>query len=139
MSCIPGRLSRIEVSFDNGTTYINLGGVVDSGLNGNVDELECTTHDSNGVRQYVPNHQDFTADATLRWDESDPGQVGLLYTLFPNPSSFKMKFYFEGVVGRRQFQADAFLTSWSPSTPLDDAAGLDVSLRLSNTTIGVVA
>lgn len=139
MACIPGRLSRVEVSFDNGDTYINLGGVVDAGLNGNVDELECTTHDDNGVRKYIANHSDYTADVTLRWDESDPGQTGLMWTLFPSPSSFKMRFYLEGVTGRRQFEADAFLTSWSPSSPLDDAAGLDASFRLSSVIVGTVA
>ena len=50
MSCIPGRLSRVQASFDNGVSYNNLGGIVDVTLNGNVDELECTSHDSNGIR-----------------------------------------------------------------------------------------
>lgn len=138
MACVAGRLSRAEISTDNGATYLNLGGLVDATLNFNVDELECTTHDSNGVREYIPNHQDATADFTMRWDETDPGQVALTGTIFPSPTSFKIRFYLENVTGRTRFEADAFATSYSPSGPLDDTAGLDVSLRLSGTILGSV-
>ncbi|HET6494869.1 MAG TPA: hypothetical protein VFH61_05840 [Thermoleophilia bacterium] len=137
MSCIPGRLSRVQASYDGGSTYANLGGIVDANLNGNVDELECTTHDSNGVRAYLPNHIDFTMDLTMRWDEDELGQVDLLGTLSP-PTSFKLYFFLENVTGRTRFQADAFITSYSPSGPLDDTASLDVSLRLSAVVIGAV-
>ena len=138
MSCIPGRLSRVKGSFDNGASYPNLGSIVDATLNGNVDELECTTHDSNGIREFIPNHLDFTLDLEMRWDEDDPSQAQLLNTLVPSPESFKVRFMLEDITGRRMFQADAFITSYSPSSPLDDAAGLSVSLRLSAVQISVV-
>lgn len=123
MACVAGRLSRAEISVDNGVTYKNLGGLVDATLNFNIDELECTTHDSNGVREYIPNHQDATADFTMRWDETDPGQVDLLNSIFPSPTSIKIRFYLEAVSGRTRFEADAFATSWAPSGPLDDKIG----------------
>ena len=138
MACIAGRVSRVEVSYDGGSTYNNLGGIVDVTLNGNVDELECTTHDSNGIREYIPNHLDFTMDMTMRWDETDAAQNGLVDTLIPSPASFKVYFMLEQTSGRRRFEADAFITSFSPSGPLDDTAGLDVSLRLSAVSISVV-
>lgn len=138
MSCIPGRLSRVQVSFDNGVTYSNLGGIVDVTLNGNVDELECTDHDSNGIREWEPNHIDFTMDLSLRYDEDEPAQVDLLNTLIPSPSSFKLYFFLENVSGRRRYESDAFITTWSPAGPLDDTASLDVSLRLSSVVIGSV-
>lgn len=131
MGCIAGRLSRVNISGDNGTTFLNLGGIVDATLNGNVDELECTSHDSGGVREYEPNFFDATMDLTMRWDEDDLGQVVLESTLLPTPTTFKVQFYLEGKTGRRRYDADAFITSFSPSGPLDDTASLDVSLRLS--------
>ena len=136
MSCIAGRLSRVQMNTGGG--YSNLGGIVDVTLNGNVDELECTDHDSDGIREYVPNHLDFTMDLTLRWDEDEPEQINLLNTLVPFPSTFLVYFFLENVAGRVRFEADAFITSYSPSGPLDDTAGLDVSLRLSAVTIGAV-
>lgn len=136
MACIPGRLSRVQI--DTGSGFNNLGGIVDVTLNGNVDELECTDHDSDGIREFVPNHLDFTMDMTLRWDEDEPQQIELLNTLIPSPTTFSLQFFLENVTGRRRFEADAFITSYSPSGPLDDTAGLDVSLRLSSVIIGAV-
>jgi len=136
MSCIPGRLSRVQI--DVGAGYNNLGGLVDVSLSGNVDELECTSHDDDGIRKYIPNHLDFTMDMTLRWDEDEPQQVQLLNTLVPSPSTFALYFFLEDVAGRRRFEADAFITSYSPSGPLDDTAGLDCTLRLSNVVISTV-
>lgn len=136
MACIPGRLSRVQMN--TGSGYDNLGGIVDVSLNGNVDELECTDHDSDGIREFLPNHLDFTMDMTLRWDEDEPRQIDLLYTLVPSPSTFLVHFFLENATGRVRFEADAFITNYSPSGPLDDTAGLDVSLRLSNVVIGAV-
>lgn len=138
MTCFAGRLSRLKGSFDNGTSYINIGGVVDLTLNGNVDELECTTHDDT-VRTYIPNFSDWTMDASMRWDETDEGQTQLLYTVFPSTTTFKVMFMMQDATGRRTFEADAFITSYSPTGPLDDTSGLDISMRLSNVVIGLVA
>lgn len=136
MACIPGRLSRVQIN--TGSGYNNLGGIVDATLNGNVDELECTDHDSDGIREYTPNHLDFTMDITMRWDEDEPQQIELLNTLIPSPTTFLLYFFLENVTGRTRFEADAFITSYSPGGPLDDTAGLDVSMRLSSVVIGSV-
>ena len=135
MGCIAGRLAGFKVSPDNGATFLPLGGIVDQSLTGNVDELECTSHDSGGVREYVPNFFDATAELEMRWDEDDLGQVFIESTLFPTPTTFKVQFYMENKSGRRRYDADAFLTNFSPSGPLDDTASLSVSMRLS----GIVA
>ena len=139
MACIPGRLSRLSVSFDNGATYDYLGGIVDASLSIEVDELECTTHDSNGVRAWIPNHSSATMDVGMRWDEDSPTQVSALFTMFPSPTSFKIRFVMEEATGRRAFESDAFITSLNPSSPLDDTAGADMALRLSNLALAVQA
>ena len=133
MSAIPGRVGRVNASFDNGATYIAIGGLVDATLNGNVDELETTTHDSDGSREYIPNFHDETMDLTMRWDEEDPGQASLISSTFPTPTSFKVRFIMQQQSGKRRFDADAFITSFSPAQPLDDTASFDLSLRLSGT------
>jgi len=137
MACIPGRLAALYVSFDNGITYNKLGAVIDLTLNLNVDELECTTHDSGGTRDYIPNFSDATIDGSVRWDEDDPQQVSLLFTMFPDPTSYKIQFMLEEKEGRRRFDADAFLTSMSPSAPLDGTVDADVAMRLSSVVLAV--
>jgi predicted secreted protein len=136
MTCIPGRLSRLSVSADGGTTYLNYGGLVDATLNLNIDELECTTHDSNGAREYIPNHHDATLDVSGRWSDGDPGQEIVLDAVFAK-SVFLVKFVMEQLSGKKLYTASAFATSLSPSGPLDDTGGMDVTFRLSGLQQGV--
>lgn len=137
MAAIPGRIGRVQLSTDNGATYINVGGLVDGTLNINVDELEVTTHDSGGSREYLPNFRDETLDLTLRWDETDAGQDALLNANFPTTTTFKVRFLMQQQAGRKQFDADAFLTTGTVAQPLDDTASFDVSMRLSGTIVTV--
>lgn len=138
MACIPGRLAALYVSFDNGGTFAKLGSTIDLTLNLNVDELECTTKDSGGTREYIPNFSDATIDGSARWNEDDPQQVSLLFTMFPEPVRFKVQFMLEdGTPGRRRFDADAFLTNMSPTAPLDGTVDADVALRLSSVVLAI--
>lgn len=136
MPAIPGRLAKLSVSDDGGTTYKNVGGVVDVTLNVNVDELETTTHDSAGAREYIPNHHDVTMDISARWLELDPGQEILLQATFAK-TSVLFKFSMQSASGRKLFTGRCFATTNSPSGPLDDTGSLDLSLRASGVQMGV--
>lgn len=127
---IPGRLAELEVSQDGGATYQKVGGVVDATLNINVDELETTSHDSEGHREYIPNHDDASIDGTVRWLEGDPGQEILLMQGI-NKVSLQFRFRMQRAMGRKIFVASGFFTSFSPSGPLDDTADADFTVRLS--------
>ena len=130
-SAIPGRLARVTVSTTGAAgSFQPYGGIVDINMNINVDELETTSHDSAGAREYIPNHHDVTMDLSGRWLDGDPGQEIVLAAAFD-----KTTFYFEmtmqTVSGRKKFTGTAFATSLAPSGPLDDTASMDVSLRCS--------
>ncbi len=131
MTSIAGHLSKIVISDDGGATWINLGGIIDMTLNLNIDELETTTHDSGGARSYIPNHHDATVDGTLRWDEDDLGQASVLEAVF-DKTSFLVQLTMQTQLGKKRFDASAFATNCSPGGPLDDTAGLALTLRLSN-------
>lgn len=135
MSAIAGRISTLEVSTDGGTSYDPVGKLVDATLNLNVDELECTTHDSAGAREYLPNHHDATLDGTLRWDQDDVGQGVILDKAFDKTLA-KYRFRIETGTGRLEFVADGFATTYSPGTPLDDTTNIDFTIRLSGLTKG---
>lgn len=136
MAGIPGRLARLEVSEDGGVNWIPVGGITDSTFNINVDELEVTTYDSNGHREYIPNHDDATLDMSCRWIEEDPGQATIFNKVF-DKGTFRVRFRLQNVSTRRLFTASGFATKASPKAPLDDAAGFDVTLRLSGMTVSV--
>jgi predicted secreted protein len=137
-TAIPGRLAKLEVSDDGGSTFENVGGGVDIGININVDELECTTHDSNGTREYIPNHDDATIDISGRWLDGDNGQEIILVALTAK-TRFDFIYYMEKDPGsgKRKFEGQAFATSYNPNGPLDDTGNLDITLRVSGLVIGV--
>lgn len=132
--CIPGRLAKVEISPDGGTTYENLGGIVDVTMNLNIDELECTSHDSNGVREYLPNHSDVSLDISARWMDGDPGQEIVLGAVFAK-TTFPFRFVMETANQRKLFSGTAFATSYSPSGPLDETGSVDITLRCSGVTM----
>lgn len=127
---IPGRLAYMEVSQDSGVSYQRIGGLVDATLNINIDELETTTHDSDGHREYIPNHDDATIDGNLRWFEGDPGQEILLMQGIQKVV-LQFRFRMQNGVGKKLFVGSGFFTSMSPTAPLDDTADADFTIRLS--------
>lgn len=137
-TAIPGRFAKLEASDDDGATFENVGGSVDLGLQINVDELECTTHDSNGTREYIPNHDDATIDISGRWLDGDIGQEIILVGLLAK-TRFDFVYYMEKDPGsgKRQFSGKAFATSYNPQGPLDDTGNLDMTLRVSGLQIGI--
>lgn len=138
MPAIPGRLAKLTVSDDGGTTYKGVGGIVDVTFNMNIDELETTTHDSAGAREYIPNHHDVTLDVSARWLELDPGQEALLQATFAK-TSLLFKFTMQTASGRKIFTGRCFPTTASPAGPLDDTGSFDLSLRASGVQMGVQA
>jgi predicted secreted protein len=131
MTCIPGRYAKLQLSDDAGVSYEDLGGIVDVTLNINIDELECTSHDSNGVREYIPNHSDFTLDVSARWIDGDAGQ-DIVLDAVDAKTVFLFKFTMETAAGKDIWSGSAFATSASPSGPLDDTGSLDLTLRCSS-------
>ena len=127
------------------------GALVDVSISGNVDELETTVHNNSSIgaagsnpthgtaRTYIPNFHDETADVSMRYDEADECQEFMLVAAFgsflyhfwyipaPNPTTGTSA----GLV--KTIWGDCFATSFSPSSPLDDTASVDFSLRLSAT------
>jgi len=128
--CIPGRLAKLRVSDDAGLTFENYGGIVDISMQINVDELECTSHDDNGSRVYIPNHDDATMDVSGRWLDGDPGQEIALVNVFAK-TVYPFEFLMESAPGRKLFTGNTFSTSTNPSGPLDDTGSLDLSFRVS--------
>lgn len=137
MACIPGRLAKVFINSAVGVTpMIELGGIVDVTMNLNVDELECTSHDSNGAREYIPNHHDVTLDISARWMEDDAAQAALLTSVFAKTTFdvvFRMQTDPDPVNPPTyvEFVGTAFATTFSPAGPLDDTGSLDITLRCS--------
>lgn len=133
---VQGRISKVELSFDGGTSYNNLAGCRDISLNTSVDEIESTDHDSTS-REYIPNFLDATMDLTINWEEDDTVQAALLAATVPSPTSFKMRYFLNSGAGNVLFSADAFCTSYNVTSNQDGVAESSLSWRLSGITVGV--
>ena len=130
-----------------------LSSLVDATMNGNVDELETTVHNTAGTyggstldhktaRQYIPNFHDETMDLTVRYDEDDLCQRNMMFCAFESKLFWFWYFpdgpgFDAGTAGTRCWMGSSFITSFSPGTPLDDVATLDLTLRLSGTILVV--
>lgn len=130
----PGRLSKLEVSTDGGATYLPVGGIVDVTPNFNLDELEVTSHDDAGHRRFIPNHDDMTLDGSMRFIDGDPGQDAVINAL-GNKTMLAFRYYPSIHAGKKMITGSLFPTSVALGAPLDDAQGLDFTLRCSGALI----
>lgn len=131
-TAIPGRLGRVRINVDGGVTqnFLDIKGIVDQTLNGNLSEYETTSHDSAGHKEFIPGLDDATVDLSCRWLESDPAQIALWASYF-NKTTLGCQLTFDTVSGHSLFTGQCFPTSMSGSAPNDDVASLDITLRLS--------
>ena len=131
MACIAGRKSKIQISSDN-ITFYNLGKMVDASLDTDIDELECTSHDS-ADREFIRNFRSSTMSLTLRWCETDAGQGIVWDNVFGALESFYIQFDIPGATpGSTRFTMEGFVQTDSIQTNLDDLAAVDMTLRVSN-------
>jgi len=132
MARIAGRLSTLDVSTDGGTNYTPVLCIADLTFNGEGEELDSTCHDDGVFRAFEAGRIAASIDGTLRWDESDPGQVILEGSAFDR-TKLDYRFRMNVGSGNREYLAQGIVTNWSPTGPNDDIAGLDVTIRLSGT------
>lgn len=125
-----GRASRFEVRAVGDTAFVIVGGDVDFTMNGSLSETEVTSKDDNGHRAYLPNHDDWTADLSMRFLDQDPGQE-LVWAMMFNKTRLEFRARFDEVSGHMQWTGMCFPTKLSPGAPLEDASKLDTTLRLS--------
>lgn len=131
MSKIQGRLGRVAISDDGGSIYVDINGIQEATLNGALDEIETTSHDTGTVRTYLQGRRDATIDLSMFWDEADPGQDKVSAAFFGQTVP-KLRFRMEEATGLDEFlDVDAFVTSYTEGSPNDDAATLDVSFRIT--------
>lgn len=130
MAHIAGRVGRLYVSDNGGSSFTLLGGVVDMSLGGSKAELDTTDHDSGIWREFINGRLDATLDATLNWDEADTGQEKVR-DAFYSDSTLVIRFRMQEGSGSEENEATALVTSFGPSSPNDDVATVDVTFRLT--------
>ena len=129
MARIAGRLGRIAVSSDGGSTFVILGCLIDGTLNGSNEELDVTCHEDGQFKDFISGRKDATIDASLHWDEADAGQVKVKDAFFAD-SILRVRFRMQEATGLQEYEANSIVTNFSPTSPNDDVADVDVTFRL---------
>ncbi len=130
MSKIAGRLQKLAISTDGGSTYTDINGIVDADLAMENAELDTTTHDDTNSRSYIYGRFSGTINATLKWDDADTGQDTLI-TSFLNKTILDYRFRMETLVGAQEYESQGLVTALNPSGPNDDVAEMPVTIRLT--------
>lgn len=130
MSLIPGRLNRLYVSDDGGSTFTLLGCLQDATLTPNVDEIDATCKDSpGGYRDWLAGFSDGSIDGTIAHDKDDAGQQ-ILRTAGFGKSTIRARWRMEEVSGADENIADCIVTSFPQDAPRDDLGVNTFTLRL---------
>lgn len=129
MAKIAGRLQTLRVG-----ASVDVNGIVDGSISLEVEELDSTTHDSGGFREFLTGRMAGTMDFTMKWDGSDTGQLALETASFDR-TQIAVEFRMNTGSTLREYTGTAQITNWAPNGPNDDVAELSVSMRLTGTII----
>ena len=143
-----GRASSLYVAFDTNpaAVYLHLAKAVDITTNFNTQEVEFTNHDSAGYREYLAGWIDGTVDASVRYDEADAAQMGLVDTFDTTPATVwdpttnfpevRLKISFDTTsgaptAGSDYYEFTAIITSLSIDSSNEDVDNMSVTFRLT--------
>lgn len=130
MAVIPGRLNRLHLSDDGGSTFILLGCLEDAALNRNNDELDASCKDSpGGWRDFLIGFKDGTIDGSVKWDDADAGQQ-ILKVASAAGSTIRARWRMEELTGADEVEADCLVTTETQDAPLEDISTMPFTLRL---------
>lgn len=130
MAVFQGRLGRIYVSDDGGSTFTLLGCVVDATLNASQEEIDSTCHEDNQFRAYITGRKEATIDATVNADKADTGQQ-IVAAAYDGGTELIVRWRMLEQSTLPQRQTTAIITSFAEATPNDDMATIDITFRLT--------
>jgi len=130
MSATAGRVARLEVSTDD-ITYFDVAPWVDGTLQIEVEALDCTSHQSNGSKEFIPNHDNATMSFQLFRDETENGQTILRDAVFTKAVLY-FKVYPTVASGADVYEAQGFSTQFDESFNRDETQNIDGTIQLSS-------
>lgn len=127
-AAIAGMTATLEISSDGGASYDKIGECKDITLSVSAEEIDATSMDSGGWKEFIPGLMEWTAETEALYVGADVGQESL-YNALTGRTPVKIRFRPKVGTGHDQFTGDAIITSWSVAAPLSDAAASSLSFR----------
>lgn len=131
---IAGKVSKLEVSSDAGTTWIPVLGRVDMGLNLNKSEIDASHMDADDWASYLQGRKDGTIDFSLRYIEDDEGQAALIENYFASKDTetdLDIRFRLQELTGANEFTGKAFVNSLTITAADEAPSDMNGSLRIN--------
>jgi predicted secreted protein len=123
-----GYMGKIYLSSDGGSTYIPIGEVNDMTLSIKADDMEATSFDSVGWKEFIPGLKEWEADTEALYLYANAGQDAL-YSALVAGSVLKIRLLPKVGTGNKGYQGDAFITEWEFNNKVDDVVSLSASFR----------
>ncbi len=131
---IAGKLSKLDVSIDDGTTWLPVLGRVDMSLNLNKGEIDASHMDSDDWSNFLQGRKDASIDFSLRYLPGDEGQEALITHYFASQQAeteLDVRFRMQELAGDPEFTAKAFITSLTISAADEAPQDMNGSLRIN--------
>lgn len=125
---LPGYNAKLAVSTDGGSTYTDVGELRDVTLTLEADEIDATSKDSNGWREFIQGLKKWGGTAAGIYLQANVGQDAL-YNALVNGTTVMLRFRPKSGVGNDQFIGTAVVTHYEPAGPLDNAIAVNITFR----------
>lgn len=130
MGDVKGRDETLAVSTD-GSSYTDVGGLVDVSYSGSADTIDVTDNDSAGWKEHLDGEKSVSISITANWDEADTG-LGMILTAFSGGSTLYVRHRPRGDgSGYKEFIGSGTITSFEESQSHDGKAEVSAEWQLS--------
>lgn len=128
MAKVEGRLQTLAI----GAGPTAIGSLTDCTLNGEVAELDSTSHDD-ADETALPGRGKYSISGDVLWDEADAGQAALATAFFAKTNNLALRFRMNTGSGLKNYAAVGFVTKFAPAGPNKDLGKMSFAIRISGT------
>lgn len=125
---IPGFNAKLAVSTDGGSVYNDIGEMRDVTLTVEADEIDATSKDSAGWREFLEGLTQWGGTAEGLWLDVNTGQDAV-YNALVAKTTVMLRLRPKTGAGLDQYIGTAIITGYEVANPLDDAVAVNITFR----------
>lgn len=125
-----GRLAKVLISVDAGTTWLQIKAMKETTFSGSRAEIKVTSHDDGDFETYLPGRVDGSIDLKLFLDDADPGQLALC-NAWLSGSSFLVHYVQHPGPTFTEYAGSGIVTKFEQMGGDNDAAAINATIRFS--------
>lgn len=132
MAHFHGRLGKVQISTDAGSSWQDIGGITEASLKGTKGKINTSDHDSADFEEYIQGRKDLSIDLTCNYDTANAAQMALVTNWYADGVNFLIRFSPAGTAaGTPMKQASGFVETLEEGDPNDAQATLTATIQLT--------